>query len=167
MLIRSTKRVSFLALAMPAFLALLWTGLKPFSATDAAVPTVPRANDQQLLLNARHRVPDLSSSSQYRVEEKPIEWQASRTALIIVDMWDKHWCQGASDRVAELAPRMNRFVAAARDKGVLVVHAPSSCMEPYKDHPARHRAQNAPKAGDLPPEIASWCKQIPTEEKGK
>ena len=138
----------------------------------ASVPIVPvhasaTPEPQALILQARNRVPDGTHDAPYRMVQKPLQWDSSKTAVIIVDMWDKHWCQGASSRVAELAPRLNRFVAAARDKGVLIVHAPSSCMEPYKDHPARHRAQNAPKAGHLPPEIAGWCKQIPAEEKGK
>jgi putative heme-binding domain-containing protein len=81
-------------------------------------------------------------------------------------MWQKHWCQGASRRVAELAPAMNRAVAAARARGVLIIHAPSSCMDAYKDHPARRRAQSAPRAANLPNDIASWCSKIPSEEKG-
>ena len=40
-------------------------------------------------------------------------------------------------------------------------------MEPYKDHPARKRAQAAPKAKNLPKDIDQWCRQIPAEEKGK
>ena len=39
-------------------------------------------------------------------------------------------------------------------------------MDAYKDHPARKRAQSAPKAANLPDDIAGWCNQIPAEEKG-
>jgi nicotinamidase-related amidase len=81
-------------------------------------------------------------------------------------MWDAHWCRGATRRVAELAPRLNRFLEAARERGALIIHAPSSCMEPYKDHPARRRAQAAPTAANLPKEIGQWCRQIPAEERG-
>ena len=49
---------------------------------------------------------------------------------------------------------------------MLIIHAPSSCMDAYKDHPARKRAQAAPRAATLPKEIDGWCKQIPAEEKG-
>ena len=68
------------------------------------------------------------------------------TAIVICDMWDQHWCKGASERVAELAPVMNRVVSAARDKGVLIVHSPSGTIDHYKDHPARQTAMQAPKA---------------------
>jgi len=40
-------------------------------------------------------------------------------------------------------------------------------MAPYKDHPARKRALAAPKAANLPAEIAQWCHRIPAEEKVK
>lgn len=69
------------------------------------------------------------------------EWNSTETAIIICDMWDQHWCKGASDRVAEMAPFMNEVVSAARDKGVLIVHAPSECVEYYKDYPARKLAR--------------------------
>jgi hypothetical protein len=39
-------------------------------------------------------------------------------------------------------------------------------MDAYKDHPARKRAQSAPKAANLPDDIAGWCRSIPAEEKG-
>ena len=65
------------------------------------------------------------------------EWQSNQTAIIICDMWDQHWCKGATERVAEMAPFINNLISIAREKGVLIVHAPSECMEFYKNHPAR------------------------------
>jgi type 1 glutamine amidotransferase/nicotinamidase-related amidase len=100
------------------------------------------------------------------VKEKTVQWDPTKTAIIICDMWDQHWCKGASRRVAELAPALNRAVKAAREKGALVIHAPSSCMEAYKNHPARKRAMAAPRGPDLPGDIDGWCKKIPSEEKG-
>lgn len=68
--------------------------------------------------------------------------------------------------MAELAPRMNQFIIAAHKQGVLIIHAPSSCMAPYRDHPARQRALAAPPAGNLPGDMKNWCNKIPSEEKG-
>lgn len=62
---------------------------------------------------------------------------------------------------------MEEFLKKARSQGELIIHAPSSCMEPYKDHPARKRAQAAPKAANLPKDIGEWCRKIPAEDKGK
>ena len=81
-------------------------------------------------------------------------------------MWDSHHCLNAVRRVVEMAPRMNDVLKNARDRGVLIIHAPSSCMEPYKDHPGRKLAQSAPKAANLPADIGEWCRHIPAEDKG-
>ena len=64
-------------------------------------------------------------------------WNPAETAIIICDMWDKHWCDDATTRVAEMAPTMNKVIAIARDKGVKIVHAPSECMDYYANHPGR------------------------------
>jgi nicotinamidase-related amidase len=121
---------------------------------------------EPLVLHTRSREPAAKVNGPVRVKEQTVRWDPMQTALIICDMWNQHWCQGASRRVAELAPAMNRAVRAARAKGVFVIHAPSSCMDPYKDHPARKRARSAPGAANLPSDIAGWCNRIPAEEKG-
>ena len=33
----------------------------------------------------------------------------------------------------------------------------------YEGHPARRRAQDAPKAANLPPDIGEWCRALPAE----
>src|SRR6266540_1090036 len=59
-------------------------------------------------------------------------------------MWDEHWCKGAARRVAELAGPVNEAVKAARSRGVLIVHAPSTTVNFYQGTPQRRRAQEAP-----------------------
>ncbi len=125
-----------------------------------------RAEDpsrEPLVLHARVRVQE---SGGYFVKNEVLRWDPARTAIIICDMWNQHWCQGATRRVGELAPAMNRTIAAARAKGVLIIHAPSSCMDAYKDHPARKRAQAAPKAANLPKHIAELVQQDPGRGEG-
>src|SRR4029077_19007696 len=73
-------------------------------------------------------------------------WKAGQTAIIICDMWDTHTCAGAAHRVAELAPRLNDFVKAARAGGVLIVHAPSDVIKFYEGTPERQHAKDAPLA---------------------
>jgi len=94
-------------------------------------------------------------------------WPTKQTAIIVCDVWDAHHCLNAVRRLDEMVPTMNRVLEKARNQGVLIIHAPSSCMEPYKDHPARKRATEAPAAKNLPKEIDMWCKKIPAEENGK
>ncbi len=67
-------------------------------------------------------------------------------AVIICDMWDAHHCVSAARRAAEMAPRMNAVVAALRDAGSFIVHAPGDCMEFYAGTRGRARATQAPTA---------------------
>ena len=97
---------------------------------------------------------------------KDEKWTPQQTAIIVCDMWDQHWCQGASRRVAEIAPRMNEVLEKAREMGIFIIHSPSGCMEPYKETAARKRAQMAPMSKAAPAGIANWCEKIPAEEKG-
>ena len=78
--------------------------------------------------------------------EKPATWDASKTALIICDMWDDHWCKSAARRVVELAGPLNETVKTARAKGVFIIHSPSSVTDFYKDTPQRQHAKKAPFA---------------------
>lgn len=73
----------------------------------------------------------------------------SRTAIIITDMWDKHWCAGATGRVKQIAMKMEPALNEARRAGILIVHAPSETMEFYAKAPGRLLAQNAPRS--VPP----------------
>lgn len=93
------------------------------------------------------------------------QWLPSRTAMIVCDMWDLHHCRNAVIREGEMAPRMNQVLEKARQAGVLIIHAPSSCMKPYEGGPARERARTAPAAARLPDRIGEWCRQIPAEER--
>lgn len=122
------------------------------------------ADGDAITIHKRLRVED---GGAYVVRDKVEKWEPRQTAMIVCDMWDAHHCLNAVRRVEDMAPRMNQVLENARQRGVLIIHAPSSCMEPYKDHPGRKRAQDAPKAANLPEDIAKWCTRIPPEEKLK
>src|SRR5205085_2296753 len=85
-------------------------------------------------------------AGRYEVIEKSVDWEPSRTALVICDMWDKHWCEGANRRGAVIAPRIEKLANALRDRGVLIIHAPSDTMKYYEGAPQRKLAQAAPPA---------------------
>jgi nicotinamidase-related amidase len=120
---------------------------------------------EPLLLKQRLR--HTKDDQNYEVIVREIAWQPKQTAIIVCDLWDAHHCLNAVRRLEEMLPRMNEVLEKARSLGVLIVHAPSSCMEPYKDYPGRKLAMAAPKAKNLPADIAQWCYKIPAEEKGK
>jgi type 1 glutamine amidotransferase/nicotinamidase-related amidase len=120
---------------------------------------------EELVLDARSRVKVSENSNDFRLVPKKLNWAPAETAVIVCDMWDRHWCEGATGRVAELAPHINDFVTRARKKGVFIIHAPSSTVGHYDGHPARNRAIGAAKASSLPPDISKWCHWIDANEK--
>jgi nicotinamidase-related amidase len=121
----------------------------------------------KLRLRSQSAVAEKGAPAKEAVLFNDDSWSPKQSAVIVCDVWDAHHCLNAVRRLEEMLPTMNRVLEKARDQGVLIVHAPSSCMEPYKDHPARKRAQEAPKAKNLPKDIDQWCTKIPAEEKGK
>ncbi len=144
-------------LPIAVLLTVLFT-IQPAPAADTdALPT--------LALHTRSRVENSEAAGQYRQVYQRVEWSPKQTAVIICDMWARHWCDGACDRGAQMAPRINEFVSEARRRGVLIVHAPSSGMKHYANHPARKRAQNAPKADDVPDGMGGWAGLLSHEKK--
>jgi nicotinamidase-related amidase/type 1 glutamine amidotransferase len=113
--------------------------------------------DKSFVLNTRSRTETAPQSGRYHTLTKSQTWEAAKTAVVICDMWDKHWCPGATGRVGEMAPRMNELIVAARKNGALIIHCPSDTMEFYKDHPGRKLAMNAPKSEPKVP-LERWCK---------
>ncbi len=111
----------------------LWTGLLAgaaalavWAAAGLTVPIRSRAGGQEV------------------AQEEKID--PARTAIILCDLWDKHWCRGATARVGVLTEKINPVLRAARAKGVLIIHAPSDTMDFYRDAPQRRAIQAMPAA---------------------
>ncbi len=119
--------------------------------------------DSMLRLQLQSQTPANQQRTQFHTVHQSVTWDAHKTAIVICDMWDQHWCRGATRRVAEMAPRMNETVRAAREQGVLIIHCPSSCMEAYRDTPPRRRAQQAPSVATRKP-LQGWCHLDMTRE---
>ena len=121
------------------------------------------ADSKPLTLNLRKRVEVAPEAKRWHTVTTPTAWQPEQTAIIICDMWDKHWCPNSTARVAEMAGRMNEVVKAARSRGVFIIHCPSDTMDFYKDSPQRKRAQAAPMVETKRP-LERWCRIDPTRE---
>ncbi len=114
---------------------------------------------ETLKLRARYRPADANTPVAFR----QLQWQPAQTALIVCDMWDKHWCKSATARVAELAPHIDAFCKAARKIGVTIIHAPSDCMKPYADSPARLRMTRLSPDANMPKGMGQWLGSLPGE----
>jgi len=127
--------------------ALFWVVDRPVVRKPLPAPRVQPKAEGVLRFPARTRVPD---GAGWREETLEVELPVAETALVLCDVWDKHWCRGASERVDAMAPRMNEVVEAARAKGVPIIHAPSDTLFFYADTPMRRRMMDAPPA-EKPP----------------
>ncbi|NND32449.1 MAG: isochorismatase family protein [Saprospiraceae bacterium] len=114
---------------------------------------VPGFGQEMLELQARRQV---KSGTGFTETITDVKWPAKSTAIIVCDMWDQHWCATATERVDEMAQRMNEVIKSARSKGVTIIHAPSSTMEYYKGYPQRIKMtqnQAVPSSANIP----DWC----------
>lgn len=117
-----------------------------------------------LKLSLRYQEPTSDGSPNYHRLVMQDQWKAEQVAVIVCDMWDSHHSVNAVRRAQELAPRIDAFVSRLRQQGSTVIHAPSSCMQQYLDHPARQRTLEVKPAAEFPEQISQWCDQIPSEQ---
>ena len=85
----------------------------------------------------------LTAEGCVEVLEETVSWPTAETAIVICDMWDDHWCAGAARRVGELAGPLNAMLESARERGIFIIHAPSSVVDFYEGSPQRERAREA------------------------
>ncbi|HLJ93721.1 MAG TPA: protein-signal peptide and transmembrane prediction [Gemmataceae bacterium] len=122
--------------------AAAWCAVLGLCLSHRLVSTAADAEPLKLTLRSRIKGDD----GHFRAVEKKASWDPKKTAIIICDMWDDHWCKNAARRVGELAGPLNEAVKAARARGVCIIHAPSTVTKFYKDTPQRKRAKDAPFA---------------------
>jgi nicotinamidase-related amidase len=112
----------------------------------AGLVAAPASKPPAITFNVQKRV--AGSGGDFKVMNEKQQWDPAKTAIIICDMWDEHWCKGATTRVTELAPHMNKVLNIAREKGMLIVHSPSDCMKYYAEYPQRKAAQQYSRPDD-------------------
>lgn len=130
--------------------------MKHFALLILLLAGLPSAVADDVVLNVRRQTETAEDSGRFHRQTSAVTWKAEQTAVVVCDMWDKHWCPESTARVGELAPVMNRVIRKAREKGMLIIHCPSSCMDFYQDTPQRKLAQAAPAVKTKVP-LQTWC----------
>jgi nicotinamidase-related amidase len=108
------------------------------------VGSLPAAKGVSMNLELQTRVQPFRARDAWTDATVAQSFPTGDTAIIITDMWDKHWCRGATLRVAEIARKMEPLLQKARASGLLVIHAPSDTMSFYANTPGRRLAEDAP-----------------------
>lgn len=102
------------------------------------------AEDSGCHLAVRSRVELFRGANQWSEVHVDYPFDPAKSALIVCDMWDKHWCSGANVRVAALVKKLDPVLKTARRKGIVIVHAPSETMSFYANTPQRQRMLSLP-----------------------
>ena len=93
--------------------------------------------------------------SEWARDVRETEIEPVHSAILVCDVWDRHWSKGANLRLAALLPRMEDLLNRTRNRGFHIVHAPSDTLAFYADCPARRRIAELPlipPPADLPRE---------------
>ena len=98
----------------------------PLPAASTAVP-----------IRLRSRVELFKGSNVWNEVTLTDSFKPTQSAVLICDMWDNHWCSGATKRVGTLAKSMAQVLEKARKAKIQVIHAPSDVMDFYEDYPQR------------------------------
>lgn len=129
----------------------------------AFIAIAASAPGKDLTLHLRSQIEVAPGTGRFHSLTKPANWDAGKTAVVICDMWDDHYCRLSAKRVAEMAPRMNETIKKARGLGALIIHCPSGCMDRYEGTTQRKLAQSAPVVDTKFP-LEKWCYLDPTRE---
>jgi nicotinamidase-related amidase len=139
---------TFSYFTMKAFLAV--GSLSAVFVPAFSADSLPAAKNISITLQLRTRVEPFRARSRETEVNFAQTFPTANTAIIITDMWDKHWCRGATVRVGEIARKMEPLLEKARASGILIIHAPSGTMSFYANTPGRELAEVAPRS--VPPQ---------------
>ena len=138
------------AMMQAAFVILAHQGCGAVAAAAAGLDPTFHAGDSNgsssvLQLSLLRQVLASSADFGWDTSTTHAEWKAEETALILIDLWNCHWCAAMSQRTTDLAFRVNRTASKLRARGVHIVHSPSSPgLEFYQGYASRARVMAAP-----------------------
>jgi len=130
-----------------------------------AVLGAGRAGAAEITVDLRSRMEAFKGSGEWREVQFRQSLPVEKTAVIVCDMWDNHWCKGATQRVGGLVQKMQPFLEAARKRGIQIIHSPSETMDFYQDTPQRKRILAIAKV-EPPAPLGLTDPPLPIDDKG-
>jgi nicotinamidase-related amidase len=119
--------------------------------------------EQSRVVSLRSRVHLFHASEEWSEVHADFRFEPAKAAVIVCDMWDKHWCSGANVRVAALVAKLEPFLEEVRKKGITVVHSPSDTMAYYATAPQREKMRRLPHFAP-PSELAISAPELPIDD---
>lgn len=127
------------------------------------VGPLPPARGVTMNLELRTRARPFPAGGAWTEAYVAQSFPTANAAIIITDMWDKHWCSGATVRVGEIARKMEPLLQKSRASGILIIHAPSDTMSFYANTPGRRLAEDAPHFAP-PQELEAQSPPLPIDD---
>ncbi|MDR3715081.1 MAG: NPCBM/NEW2 domain-containing protein, partial [Puia sp.] len=94
------------------------------------------------------------SNNQVIVRQEKVDPRT--VGIVVIDMWNWHWCKTAAARVGCMVPRMNKCLEGARKMGMQVFLCPTDVANNYVGTPQREQALAVNKL-PLPPSLNILC----------
>lgn len=82
------------------------------------------------------------SDNQVKEEIKQID--PENMGIVVIDMWNHHWCKTAANRVSTMVPRFNKSFETARKLGMKIFWAPTDGIARHMGTMPRERAAAVP-----------------------
>lgn len=114
-------------------------------------------------LPLRTEVQAFKGSNVWQKAQFEQDFSNHETAIVVCDMWDRHWCTDATQRVGQIAHKMEPVLQTARSAGILIVHAPSETMDFYKEYPQREVMLTTPHVAP-PPGLGLTSPALPIDD---
>jgi nicotinamidase-related amidase len=105
-------------------------------ATDFSIPEPDQEKSFSLTLQTRN------AEGAIRIETAEV--RGTRMAIVVMDMWDRHWCESFTRKAGAMVEPMNRTLNAARQLGITIVFSPSEVTGFYDDMPQREIMKTLP-----------------------
>jgi hypothetical protein len=111
------------------------------------------AVDIELQLRSRDR-----ETGEARVT--PTRLDTARLGVVVVDIWNWHWCKTAAARIGSFVPRLNHCLHALRQLGAQVYLCPTDVADAYVGTPQREKALSIDVL-PLPEAVSTECPRPP------
>lgn len=126
-----------------------------YEAASAQVPADGTHIAGQIEFELQSRDPE---TGQIVVTREKVD--AAKIGVIVVDVWNYHWCKTATMRVDAFVPRMNKALDAARSLGMTVMLCPSDVVDNYVGYPQREAVIALPSVA-VPDVLDVSCPPVP------
>jgi hypothetical protein len=110
------------------------------AAQSDSLPKKPAAKVELIELTLQRRDPKTGDIVLTKEEIDP-----RKVGIVVVDMWNFHWCKTSAARVTALVPRMSHALEAAHSMGMTIFWCPSDVADNYAGTIQYQAAVSAPR----------------------